>query len=84
MLALREFARDASCMVGLVIVLATAVVALLAPHLAPHPLDAYESHPLQRLTVHVPDDVERARARMTKQPSEPDRQLERSGASACE
>ena len=36
-------------MVGLVIVLATAVVALLAPHLAPHPLDAYESHPAERL-----------------------------------
>jgi peptide/nickel transport system permease protein len=49
MLVLRKFARDVSGMVGLAIVLATAVVALLAPHLAPHPLDAYESHPLQRL-----------------------------------
>jgi peptide/nickel transport system permease protein len=36
-------------MIGLAIVLATAVVAVLAPRLAPHPLDAYESHPLQRL-----------------------------------
>jgi peptide/nickel transport system permease protein len=49
MLVLRKFARDISGMVGLVIVLVTAVVAVLAPSLAPHPLDAYESHPLQRL-----------------------------------
>jgi len=49
MLVLRKFARDTSGMVGLVIVLTTAVVAVLAPRLAPHPLDAYESHPLQRL-----------------------------------
>ncbi len=49
MLVLRKFARDASGMVGLAIVLAAALVALLAPRLAPHPLDAYESHPLQRL-----------------------------------
>jgi peptide/nickel transport system permease protein len=49
MLVLRKFARDASGMVGLVIVLTTAVVAVVAPRLAPHPLDAYESHPLQRL-----------------------------------
>ena len=49
MLVLRKFARDTSGMVGLVIVLVTAVVAALAPRLAPHPLDAYESHPIQRL-----------------------------------
>ena len=49
MLVLRKFARDPSAMIGLAIVLATAVVAVLAPRLAPHPLDAYESHPLQRL-----------------------------------
>jgi peptide/nickel transport system permease protein len=49
MLVLRKFARDTSGMVGLVIVLVTGVVAVLAPRLAPHPLDAYESHPLQRL-----------------------------------
>jgi len=49
MLVVRKFARDVSGMVGLVIVLATAVVAVLAAHLAPYPLDAYESHPVQRL-----------------------------------
>jgi peptide/nickel transport system permease protein len=49
MLVLRKFTRDASGMIGLLIVLTTAAVAGLAPHLAPHPLDAYESHPLQRL-----------------------------------
>lgn len=49
MLVLRKFARDTSGMVGLVIVLAAVVVAVLAPSLAPHPLDAYESHPLRRL-----------------------------------
>jgi peptide/nickel transport system permease protein len=49
MLVIRKFARDVSGMVGLVIVVLTAVVAVLAGHLAPHPLDAYESHPLQRL-----------------------------------
>jgi peptide/nickel transport system permease protein len=49
MLVLRKFVRDTSGMVGLVIVLLTVVVALLAPRLAPHPLDAYESHPVQRL-----------------------------------
>jgi peptide/nickel transport system permease protein len=49
MLVLRKFARDASGMIGLLIVLTTAAVAGLGPHLASHPLDAYESHPLQRL-----------------------------------
>lgn len=49
MLVLRKLARDTSAMVGLVIVLLTAAVAVCAPWLAPHPLDAYESHPLQRL-----------------------------------
>ncbi len=49
MLVLRKFARDTSGMIGLAIVLTTAVLAVLAPRLAPHPLDAYESHPLQRL-----------------------------------
>ncbi|MBI2161103.1 MAG: ABC transporter permease [Candidatus Rokubacteria bacterium] len=49
MLVLRKFARDTSGMVGLVIVLTAVVVAVLAPRLAPHPLDAYESHPLRRL-----------------------------------
>lgn len=49
MLVLRKFARDTSAMVGLVLVLVTVLLAVLAPRLAPHPLDAYESHPLQRL-----------------------------------
>ena len=49
MLVLRKFARDTSAMVGLVLVLLTALLAVLAPRLAPHPLDAYESHPLRRL-----------------------------------
>ncbi len=46
---LRKFARDLSAMAGLVLVLSTLLLALLAPRLAPHPLDAYESHPAQRL-----------------------------------
>jgi len=49
MLVLRKFARDASGMAGFVIVALAALVALLAPWLAPHPLDAHESHPVQRL-----------------------------------
>ncbi len=49
MLVLRKFAHDTSGMVGVVIVLTAALVAALAPHLAPHPLDAYESHPAERL-----------------------------------
>lgn len=49
MLVLRKFARDASAVVGLSVVLLTLVLALAAPWLAPYPEDAYESHPLQRL-----------------------------------
>ena len=49
MLLLRKFARDTSAVVGLVIVLATILVAALAPSVAPYPDDAFESHPLQRL-----------------------------------
>lgn len=45
----RKFARDTSAMVGLALVLLTLLLALLAPRLAPHPLDEYESHPAQRL-----------------------------------
>ena len=45
----RKFARDTSAMVGLALVLSTLLLALLAPRLAPHPLDEYESHPAQRL-----------------------------------
>ena len=49
MLVLRKFLRDVSAVVGLVIVLVTALVAAFAPWLAPLPLDAHESHPLERL-----------------------------------
>ena len=44
-----KFARDVSAVIGLVIVLATVLVAAVAPSVAPYPDDAYESHPLQRL-----------------------------------
>jgi peptide/nickel transport system permease protein len=49
MLGLRKLARDTSAVIGVTLVTLTAVVALFAPRLAPHPLDAYESHPLLRL-----------------------------------
>ncbi len=44
-----KFAGDVSAVIGLVIVLATILVAAVAPSVAPYPDDAYESHPLQRL-----------------------------------
>jgi peptide/nickel transport system permease protein len=49
MLVARKFLRDVSAVIGLVIVALTALVAVFAPWLAPNPLDAHESHPLQRL-----------------------------------
>ena len=49
MLVLRRFLQDTSAVVGLAIVLFAVLVALFAEHLAPYPLDAYESHLLQRL-----------------------------------
>ena len=49
MLLLRKFMRDTSAVVGLVIVLATILVAAVAPWIAPYPDDAFESHPLKRL-----------------------------------
>ncbi len=49
MLLFRRFLRDISAVIGLVIVLTTIVVAIFAPWLAPKPLDAHESHPLERL-----------------------------------
>ena len=49
MAVFRKFARDTSAVIGLVIVLATMLVAAVAPYVAPYPDDAYESHPLQRL-----------------------------------
>jgi peptide/nickel transport system permease protein len=44
-----KFARDVSAVIGLAIVLATILVAAVAPSVAPYPDDAYESHRLQRL-----------------------------------
>jgi peptide/nickel transport system permease protein len=49
MLVVRRFLQDTSAVVGLAIVLFAVLVALFAGHLAPYPLDAYESHLLQRL-----------------------------------
>ncbi len=49
MLVVRRFLQDTSAVVGLAIVLFAVIVALFADHLAPYPLDAYESHLLQRL-----------------------------------
>jgi peptide/nickel transport system permease protein len=49
MLVFRKFLRDASAVVGLGLVILTALVAAFAPWLAPRPLDAHESHPLERL-----------------------------------
>ena len=49
MLVVRKFLRDVSAVIGLVIVVLTALVAAFAPWLAPMPLDAHESHPLERL-----------------------------------
>jgi len=48
-LVVRRFLQDTSAVVGLAIVLFAVIVALFADHLAPYPLDAYESHLLQRL-----------------------------------
>ena len=45
----RKFARDTSAVIGLVIVLLTIAVAVVAPYVAPYPDDAFESHPTQRL-----------------------------------
>jgi peptide/nickel transport system permease protein len=49
MLVVRKFLRDGSAVLGLGIVVLTALVAAFAPWLAPKPLDAHESHPLDRL-----------------------------------
>jgi peptide/nickel transport system permease protein len=48
-LVVRRFLQDTSAVVGLAIVLFAIFVALFADQLAPYPLDAYESHLLQRL-----------------------------------
>jgi peptide/nickel transport system permease protein len=48
MLIARRFLQDASAVIGLIIVVFALFVAIFAEQLAPHPLDAYESHLLQR------------------------------------
>jgi len=45
----RKLVRDRSALTGLVIVVLVLLVALFAPHIAPHPEDAFSSDPLQRL-----------------------------------
>ncbi len=49
MLVVEKFLRDVSAVIGLTIVLVAIVIAAFAPWLAPNPLDAHESHPLERL-----------------------------------
>ena len=46
---LARLARDRSALVGLVLILALALAALLAPVLATHPGDVFEIHPAKRL-----------------------------------
>jgi peptide/nickel transport system permease protein len=46
---LARLARDRSALLGLVLILALVVAALLAPVLATHPEDLYELHPANRL-----------------------------------
>ena len=48
MLIVRRFLQDVSAVIGLAIVGFAVLVALFAEQLAPHPLDAYESHLVQR------------------------------------
>jgi peptide/nickel transport system permease protein len=45
----RALRRDPATCLGLALVALITVVAVLAPWLAPRPMDAYESHPLDRL-----------------------------------
>jgi peptide/nickel transport system permease protein len=49
MLVVRRFLQDTSAVLGLLIAAFALVVALFAEQLAPHPLDAYQAHLLQRL-----------------------------------
>ncbi|MGH6943521.1 MAG: ABC transporter permease [Geminicoccaceae bacterium] len=48
MLIVRRFLQDISAVIGLGIVVFAVLVALFAEQLAPYPLDAYESHLVQR------------------------------------
>ena len=49
MLLVRKLLRDQSAVVGSAIVAIALIVAIVGPHIAPYPLDAYQSHILQRL-----------------------------------
>jgi peptide/nickel transport system permease protein len=49
MLVIRKLLQDYSALLGLVIIAFAVVVAILAPYLAPHPLDAFQSHLAVRL-----------------------------------
>src|ERR1700687_2956949 len=49
MLMARKFARDLPALLGLVIVLAAIIIAVIGPWIAPHPGDIVASHLLQRL-----------------------------------
>jgi peptide/nickel transport system permease protein len=52
---LSRLARDRSALVGLVLIAALVVCALLAPVLATHPEDVLELHPAERLRPPAPD-----------------------------
>jgi ABC-type antimicrobial peptide transport system permease subunit len=49
MLILKKFARDIPAVIGLVIVMAAILVAIVGPWIAPYPGDIVASHLLQRL-----------------------------------
>lgn len=49
MLVIRKLLRDLPAVLGLGIVLLAVIVAIFGPYLAPHPLDAFQSHVMQRL-----------------------------------
>ena len=49
MLIVRKFVRDVPALIGLVIVFAAVVLAVIGPWVAPHPGDIVASHLLQRL-----------------------------------
>jgi peptide/nickel transport system permease protein len=49
MLIVRKFLRDLPAVLGLILVLAVVIIALVGPWIAPHPEDAAASHLLQRL-----------------------------------
>jgi peptide/nickel transport system permease protein len=53
--ALLRIARDRSALLGLVLILALVLSALLAPVLATHPDDVFELHPAQRLRAPGPE-----------------------------